>query len=362
MIYIDGLFLAQKINGINRYSRETLKSIGGGYGEYHLQVKVLVPKGSDISDAYGLDIIELDHPVAIDEKGQKTFGGWTRKTAESYACKQNGIFVNFSGYAPRRALGPCVMHDLRPLCFNDGTKFYQNLKFKTAFRLNCMVAQRRKLPIMTISSYSKQSIIDVLKIDPERIHNSYCGWQHIQDIKDDETVFKDYPQLLQQPYVFALGSMAPHKNYKWIAEAAKRNPDILFAIAGWKELSVFGTGGEIEDQHNLIYLGYVDDSSAKALMMKAKAFLFPSLYEGFGIPPFEAMAVGTEVIASRETCLPEILGNSVHYIDAHDSNVDIEKVLQRPVSGHSKHVALSRYSWDKTGQAWLKLLSEMENA
>ena len=112
------------------------------------------------------------------------------------------------------------------------------------------------------------------------------------------------PVLATKPYVFALGSMAPHKNYKWIVEAAKKNPDIIFAVAGGKELTTFGTGGEIEEGNNLLYLGYISDEEAKALMINAMAFLFPSLYEGFGIPPFEAMAVGTEVIASRSLLAP----------------------------------------------------------
>lgn len=292
--------------------------------------------------------------------GNKSFSGWTRKTAELYAHEQNGYFVNFSGYAPRKAYGPCVMHDLRPLYFDDGTEFYQNVKFKTNFRLNCMVARMRELPIMTISAYSKQTIIDALQIDGEKIYNSYCGWQHILDVREDWSIFETYPDLTIKPFVFALGSIAPHKNYKWIVEAAKKNPDFIFVIAGGKELATFGKGGEIKEQGNLLYLGYIESETAKALMMKAKALLFPSLYEGFGIPPLEAMAVGTEVIASRETCLPEILGNSAHYIDANNPDVKIMDVLKQTVTEHSKHVALSRYSWEKTGQVWLKLLSEME--
>ena len=362
MIYIDGLFLAQRINGINRYSRETLKVIAEGCERVGLRINVLVPLNSEINDAYGLEIIRLEHPVKIDNEGNKTFSGWTRKTAERYSYERKGIFVNFSGYAPRKANGPCVIHDLRPVCYDDGTKPYQNMKFKAAFRLNCEIAKRRRLPIMTVSAYSKQTIIDTLKVSGETIHISYCGWQHVLDIQENDVIFRKHPELLAKPYVFALGSIAAHKNFKWIVEVAKRNPEIMFAIAGGKELETFGTSGEIEERNNLIYLGYINDGEAKSLMKKAIAFLFPSLYEGFGIPPFEAMAVGTEVIASRETCLPEILGNSVHYINANDPNVNIIQLLkQSSVSECSKQVILSRYSWEKTGQTWLKLLSEMEN-
>ena len=82
---------------------------------------------------------------------------------------------------------------------------------------------------------------------------------------------------------------------------------------------------------NVIYLGFVSDEEMKTLMANCKAFIHPALYEGFGITPMEAMSVGAELIISNAACLPEIYGKSAHYIDPHNSDVDLDKLLSEPV-------------------------------
>lgn len=84
----------------------------------------------------------------------------------------------------------------------------------------------------------------------------------------------------------------PSKNFKWIREVARRNPNKTFVVAGGKDLRAFGDDSEAKDTHNVFYPGYVSDAENAALMRHCKLFLHPAVFEGFGIPPLEALALG----------------------------------------------------------------------
>lgn len=100
------------------------------------------------------------------------------------------------------------------------------------------------------------------------------------------------PAVKKGEYFYALGSLAGHKNFKWIREVARRNPDKTFVVAGGKDLRAFGDDTEAKDTHNVFYPGYVSDAENAALMKHCRLFLHPAVFEGFGIPPLEALALG----------------------------------------------------------------------
>ena len=171
--------------------------------------------------------------------------------------------------------------------------------------------QRKKhaKKIITVSDFSRQQISKVYGIDPKTIQIIYNGWEHIKNIESDSSILQKYPELKPKKFYFTLGSLQKRKNLKWIADYASEHADELFAISG-KAISgmVSDDIKALQTLKNVILVGYVSDEQVKALMESCKAFIFPSYYEGFGIPPLEAISCGAPVIISRAASLPELYG------------------------------------------------------
>jgi glycosyltransferase involved in cell wall biosynthesis len=105
-------------------------------------------------------------------------------------------------------------------------------------------------------------------------------------------------------------------------------------------------------------VGFVSDEQVKSLIQNCKAFIYPSIYDGFGIPPLEALSQGAKVICSCAACLPEVNRNSVHFIDPYETDVDIEKILSEKIDDAEE--VLNRYSWEKSGHLFYHLLRKQK--
>lgn len=243
-----------------------------------------------------------------------------------------------------------TIHDLRPVMY----KHYDAYNFRMKFHVAMKFAKKYSKKIITCSDYQKRAIVKYFHCRPEKVETFYWGWEHMKDIQSDETVFERCSQIKKRDYFYTLGSLAPHKNFKWILEVAKRNADKRFVIAGGKNLKAWKDNIETDEIKNVHFIGYVTDEENKALMSHCRAFLFPSKYEGFGIPPLEAMACGAQVIISNATCLPEVYEDSAHYIDPDDYEVDLDKILSEQVGSPEK--ILKKCSWDVVSRKIYELI------
>lgn len=150
-----------------------------------------------------------------------------------------------------------------------------------------------------------------------------------------------------------MSTLAANKNFKWILYAAKNNPDEQFAIAGGGKLKGAAEAEGFAELPNIRFLGYVSDEDAKTLMANCKAFLFPTLYEGFGIPPLEAIACGApRIIVSDTPCVHEIYGNNAEYID--QTNYKNAKITEGKICVSAE--ILEKYSWKKSAEKLLEKL------
>ncbi|WP_270762328.1 glycosyltransferase [Gemmiger qucibialis] len=176
------------------------------------------------------------------------------------------------------------------------------------------------------------------------------------------TVFDKLPGVKKKEYYYALGSLAGHKNFKWVREVAARNPDKTFVVAGGKDLAAFGSAeaDAAQNTSNIFYPGYVTDGQNKALMQNCKGFLHPAVFEGFGIPPLEALSLGAPIALARASCLPELYGDTARYFDPYDYDVDLDALFAKPAAPPDK--VLAKYSWEKTARFWLDEIKKCAEA
>ena len=240
-----------------------------------------------------------------------------------------------------------VLHDIRPLVMDTDRAFF---RFK--FWVHCLSTKWFARQVFTVSEDQRRLISRKLGIPMDKIGVTYNGWEHMRSVTPDEGIFEKLPGVTRGEYFYALGSLAKHKNFKWIREVARRNPDKVFVVAGGKDLRAFGDDAEARDTSNVFYPGYVTDGENAALMQHCKLFLHPAVFEGFGIPPLEALSLGAPIALARASCLPALYGDPARYFDPEDYEVDLDALAAQPVAPPDK--VLEKYSWDKTAAFWLE--------
>ena len=172
--------------------------------------------------------------------------------------------------------------------------------------------------ILADSEATRQDLIDLYDTDPAKISVLYSGvearFRPIADVERLQAVREKYG-IGNGPYLFSVGTVQPRKNYARLAEALHRlnRPDLKLVIAGgkgWLNDDLYRTVQTLGMEEQVRFLGFADDADLPALYNGAEVFAYPALYEGFGLPPLEAMACGTPVVTSNVSSLPEVVGEA----------------------------------------------------
>lgn len=339
---INGRFLLHKITGVERYAREIVAELDKIIepGSFILAVP---PETTDIPEYKNIKVKKI---------GKLHGRLWEQLSFPRYVHSENGVSLNLCNVAPLISPGIVCIHDVKvkatPQCFSKKFLIWYNLLFFNE--------TKRAKEILTVSNFSKNEIMKYYKVNSNKIQVVPDAWQHYERICYDEKTLKKY-ELHRNDYFFAMGSMDPNKNFKWIAEVAKRTPQYTFVIAGAINEKVFAEGFGFECTPNMKLVGYVSDGEAKVLMRDCKAFLFPSFYEGFGIPPLEAICAGTnQVVVSNTEIMHEILGDGVVYVNPLEYNFDFDTITQ--LDEFNRNQIMNKYSWRASAKRLKKIVLE----
>lgn len=226
-----------------------------------------------------------------------------------------------------------AIHDLIPIRL-PYTTTDNKVEFTTRVRRSASEADL----IVTVSEASKKDIVDILGIDPAKVAVTYQS-ADIAPLSNEER--ESVPRVLSRfglapdGYALFVGALEPKKNLRRMIEAfLETEGDMPLAIVGGKAWMLESELGWMEGalgeaaRKRLRFLGYVDREDLRRLYAGAQFFLFPSLYEGFGLPPLEAMTMGAPVITSNVSSLPEVCGEAALYVDPLDRD-DIRKKIEQ---------------------------------
>jgi glycosyltransferase involved in cell wall biosynthesis len=254
------------------------------------------------------------------------------------------VLLTLTHYVPLFVPCPSVI-SIMDLAFE---KFPQYFKPKDLYQLKYWtrysVKQAKK--IITISQYSKKDIMEIYRVPENKIVVAYPGYDK------DRFNSKVKKNTKYGNYFLFLGTLQPRKNIERLIKAfSLLKTDCKLVITG---MINEGRGGWMNDNikasKNIILTGYLPDAEIPGLYAGAKAYILPSLYEGFGIPAIEAMACGIPVIVSKASCLPEICGNAAFYIDDPYEVDSIRSALEKVDTSKVKLGLewVKRYNWEET--------------
>ncbi len=217
--------------------------------------------------------------------------------------------------------------------------------------------------MITDSEVSARDIRELLCVEAGRVHAVHLGVSPSIKRAPDEAVERVRRQFsLSRPYLLSVSTLEPRKNLTFMIDVFNRLDDfdgelVLAGMPGWKCEPIFAAMRSARRASRIRYIQYVGDAELPALYTGATAFLCTSHYEGFGLPPVEAMACGTPVVSSGGGALAEVLGDAATVIPAFDPNswlTAIRKVIgdqalrARLIEAGNRRAA--GYSWEETAR------------
>ncbi|MDY6056154.1 glycosyltransferase family 1 protein [Micrococcus sp.] len=349
MIYLNARFLSQPVTGIQRFA----ENVAAELLSLRDDITLVAPTGVTPRD---------DGPLA----GTSVLGVpggagllWEQVTLPAFLRKQaNPLLLGLASTNPRRYRPQVSTH-------HDVTYVRYPESFSRAFR----AAYRTVIPgmlessasVLTVSEFSRSDIADHYGIPEERIvvvgnAPTDLGGSALPRQED------------AAPYFLAVSSPNVHKNFHRLVKAfdkfrKKSGSSTNLRVVGAQPKVFSSTESRIEDIDGVTFMGRVDDQELGRLYAGARAFIFPSLHEGFGIPPIEAQSLGVPVASSNTACMPEILGDSALYFDPRSIS-DMAEVLERldrdPIARQKLSSAgrknAERYTWRNTAETVSQVL------
>jgi glycosyltransferase involved in cell wall biosynthesis len=314
---IDCRELRANITGIGRILLEFLREARRKTKDFDFTLF-----GNQLTDFLSFpDVFEDYRTVILQEK----LTLWWDQIQLKNAIKKNNIDVFFSPYYKIPLLSKTKtilsIFDVTYLLVEPYRSSWRNKFYIKNF---IQLASRKAKRIITSSHWTKSDLLKSLHLSEEKIEVIYLGvdpkFQATPEKNKRDYIKKKY--RIQRKYLLYVGNFLPHKNVKSLIAAYNLLPENIRGeyslVLGGRRPKGFRRDIEqsgLSDSQSIIYCGYIADEDLPALYSGAELFVFPSLYEGFGLPPLEAMACGCPVASSNTSSMPEVLGDAALFFN-----------------------------------------------
>ncbi len=350
-IAINGRFLTQKILGVQRFAIETIEAIDAlldtaDYRALKGRIEIIAPKSA------------RDFPLKnIPLRRSGLSSGYLWEQLELPRLAGERLLLNLC------MLGPLLTkHQL--VVVHDATvrALPQNFswRFRAAYRVLIPLLCRRADRVVTVSEFSRQEIGKWYGADTGNMPICYEGGDHIAKVNSDESVL-DRVGLRGKKYFLGVGVGSSNKNIELVLAAFQKAPlgDAILVLTGKRDAAVHGALAEIHSQ-NVRNVGYVSDAELRALYEHALALVFPSRYEGFGLPALEAMTLGCPALISDQPALKEVCGDAALHCGVDDVDtlarhlhaLATDAYLRAGLAAAGRERA-SRFTWARTARELL---------
>lgn len=355
-VIFNGKFLSARPTGVQRVASQLLRAFQQLISEapapnFLLQCELLVPPGAP-------EPASLDLPGT--RVGRLKGSAWEQLSLPRAAG--NATIVNLCNVGP-------LLHPDSVTMIHDAQVYTNPSSYSRAFRawyrLQQPICGRLHRRILTVSEFSKAELVRFGIAAADKIAVLHNGVDHFLDVVPDRSILSRMPP--GRPFCLALANTQPHKNIGLILRAFEnaRLSGLDLALVGGASADDFRRAGHPVPR-NAVFLGRVSDAELRALYEACVALLFPSLTEGFGLPPLEAMVVGCPALVAPKGALPETCGDGAQYADAGEPQAWIDGILRlqcddahrRDAIGRGRGQA-SRFTWRAAAE---KLLEEIAGA
>ncbi|MBT8091723.1 MAG: glycosyltransferase family 4 protein [Gammaproteobacteria bacterium] len=362
-IWINARFLDRPVTGVERVAREMLTAMATRHLDsdgcwtdagQRFQLKLLAPKSADAASPW--PNIELCRAGL--------FSGHAWEQFDLPRLTRVDWLVSLCNTGPLLKRNHVLfIHDAQPFVIPKNF----SLSFRLWYRVMFHVAGRMAKRIVVNSRFTARELAKHVGLSAEKMTLCYPGCEHAHGKRDELPDLSRF-DLPSRPFVLAVASANPNKNFESVVQALDMLGDQAppCVIVGKTEQRQFG--GVIFDEERVTHLGYVSDEELLALYRRALCLVFPSFYEGFGLPPLEAMASSCPVISSYTSAMPEISGDAAIYCDPHDFGTLARAIRRINESPARRKVLVNRgrkqsekFSWRTSGNELMQLLTEVNN-
>lgn len=355
-VYINGRFLTRKVTGVERFGREILRELdqqltaeGSGLGPW----TVLVPVGYQPAEVY----------TTLRFRNVGSLRGHAWEQWDLLRHSRDGLLLSLCNSGP-------VLHARQLVVLHDAAVFKFPKTFSRAYRwthktLGFLLA--RKATLATVSRFSRDEIAKALHIDGSKIAVIPNAADHLARVLPADDVLSGMG-VVQGRYFLFVGSAAANKNLARALPAFSSLGDtgFKFVVVGGGNSAVFRDSND-RPTANVITPGRLSDGEILTLYRNATALVFPSLYEGFGIPPLEAMSQGCAVLAADIPVVREVCRDAALYFDPYDvasiaaqmsSVIQDDKIVDQYRASGLK--VANTYSWRSSANLLLQALSTVK--